>query len=931
MAFAPTGSGGSRALYGIFVRLDASGVVTGATIVNQSMGKIKTTARRAAKSIDGVTKSSKDMQQQAMQASAGLASVGFALAMTGKKVLGLAGHATRSAMGFEAAMSRVKFATKATASDMKMLTGVMMKLGRDTIETPTSAAEAFRQLRTAGLDTKEALNLLPKTIQLVTGAGGLIDMNTAVRASVSAIKKFAGEGVSFQKVMDTMANATRTTALSWENMAPFLNSLRAAPLLMQSSMATMMALGGVMKAGGMQAAQAGEAVSILSQKLIGNSRIISNFMTKKGLKTKDEFMEMNPKLLRRRMISFQQMRVDLFDEAGKIRDINVVLAESLGKYQELLASGGDEEALQGLTGVFGQKAGAMVLMLKKLTEEGVSASDMLSELSSKVDDAAGSLDDAEKSYLRTAEGVERLIKGSKLTIATIFGNSTLKIVERALTAYKKFLNTMLQVTEENPALAKAVMVTTAAFGALAYAAGAAAVVMGAALFWTQVLGPAMLAVGGPAGALKKGFAGLLMVLKSLIIPGLILAGVFVLLLGAFAAWNWIQTSSDGLAKRLKHNFDMIKLVAQGVIEWWNGKGGPNSNMLFEKLEKNGLKDFVVIVLQVKWVVTKLFEGIGKALMIAWKGFVMFFYIVGDVIAKFMEIMGLGFGSAQASDIRVIGDALVAFGSIIGGFLVAKMVIFAAQTLIAIGRVAALGTAGLLASIKMFGLVIAIVAALAAYTALILYMSSKGSEAGASNWEWMDATAIWFNKLALKFKEAGHSVFNYFKEGFSNGWMGWLKWLWGQMRLIWALVKTLFGGTFANVAKVSKEIGLSGRAGTPELATDRIAELATRAREGHDPSGQYEKAKQEAEDDASKRKHLAQFGLTLPSRVDDTFISEHADPRRGSVGSNVGKGNNTMGDVTIIVKGSVTDENAKVMGQSMVEKYFDSDFQTSFQP
>jgi len=910
------------------------------------MDKIKVTARRTARAVGETEQSVKKLQKSAMQASASLATAGFALSFVGKKMMGLTAHATTTAMGFEAAMSRVQFATKATGADMKFLTKEMLDLGLKTIETPTSAAEAFRQLRTAGLDTNEALKLLPMTIQMVTGAGGLIDMNTAVRASVSAIKKFGSESVSFQQVMDTMANATRTTALSWEHMAPFLNSLRAAPLLMQSSMSTMMALGGVMKAGGMQAAQAGESVAILSNKLIGNERIISNFMTKKGLTTKQEFMELDPSELRRRMISFQQMRVDLFDEAGKIRDINVVLAEALGEYQTLLAKGGDKKALEGLTGVFGQKAGAMILMLNKLTTEGKSAKKMMLELSASVADSTGSSKEAEDAYLATAEGIAKLIEGSKLTIATIFGKSTMGIVSKALTVWKEFLNTILSITEANPILTKTLMIVTSALGALATASGLALLGLGGILFFTQVLGPA-LGVGGFAGAITLAFTALKSGLVGLIVPAVWLGVILVGVLAIVGAVSWVTNSSDTMAKRFRHNFRMIKLVVQGVIEWWDGKGGPNSTLLFKTLDKHGLKNIVVSLLQFKGFFTKIFRGIGQTFTFFWGHIKNILGVVAYGFLSLMEVIGLFAQVADPKDISGYTRALEILGNLIGAVLVGYMVNFAAQTAVATTKMLALGTAGLIANVKIFAVAVAIAAAIAGYAYLMSLATDVGDQLGLSLWGWVDAWAVKKAKMGLVITEFGYGVANWFKDGFTNGFSGFLEHAKNQLKALWALVKLALGmGSALNARVKAEQAGLIHRVGTPDLGGDTLARLGAAAASPF--STPQERAAYSDEFDhrvnqgTMRQATLARTGRrTERPAIDewnspDTITRGTPSPALGAAGSMVGGiGGKSAGavveNVNITVNGAVNDENARTLAKTMVQEFFDANFETSYQP
>lgn len=919
MAFAPTGSSGSRALYGIFVRLDASGVVTGATLANQSMGRIKTTARRTARSVDNVSDSMKKLQQQALQASAGLASVGFALAMAGKQVLGLTGHATQAAMGFEVAMARVKFATNATAEELKDLTKVMMDTGLATIETPESAANAFKQLRTAGLDTNEALLLLPKTIQMVTGAGGLMDMDAAVRVSVSAIKKFQHQGVPFSKTMDDIAQATRSTALSWEHMPAFFNSLRDAPMKLKATSAQMLALGGVMKAGGMQAAQAGESVAILANRLISNQSRINAFMIKKKLRTKEEFFEMAPEKLRTRMIMFQKMRIKLFDEAGKMRDLNKILAESIGGFQNILKTKGEEEAMVALHGVFGQKAGAMIMMLKQLTADGTDAATAINKLVKATNDSAGAMRQAEQEYLKTSAGIAKLIEGSKQTIATIFGSSTLGIVSKVLQAYKGFLNAMLKVIEANPALAKTVMVVSFALGALAVAAGVAAVGMAAVLFWSQVLGPALKAVHGLLGAAALGMKSLAAGARFAIIPMLSLVAVFGAIYGLSKAWEWVNSSTHIMAVKLRSYIDSIRLVVQGLVEWWNGKGGPNSMKLFQELDKKGLKNIVGGILQIKWVLEKYFKGL-------WNGAVLvgtiFNYIFGTLIGGALiivaELLAKVFGLFIPSDLRGYASLIEGIGTVIGFIATVALVGYIAQTAIAIVNTTALGIAALSASLKVMAIAVAIALVIVAYGALLQSSAKAGEGLGIIMERWMRGLEMQLAMWHLKLYEIGSDISNWLSDGFMNGWDGFVSWISKQGKVLTTAFKVAIGTASVEDLVAARIAAGQIRTDTPDLANRATAESLVAARKGLDPSGSLKKAFAQEK----QREYLREYYGMEVRRGGDMDKASYDGAHGGTVAvsNKMGGGIKSIGSLNINVVGDTnTREGIEALGEKIMEE------------
>lgn len=784
------GLGGSGLNTQINFRMSTRSVVKTATITNMQLKNMSTTARRTARNLSLVSNSLDTLHTKGVQASASLAGVGFTMFALGRKIAtGFTKQAIDNAADFEVAMERIRFATGATGGELKRLERVMIDLGLKTVETPTSAANAFADLRAAGIKTNEALELLPMTIQMVTGSRGVLGMSEAIRVSVSAITKFKHTGQSFRKTMDDIAQATRETALNWEHMPAFFNALRAAPMKLKATSGEILALGGVMRLGGAQAAEAGQAIGIFTEKMISNSRRLRIFAAKKGM-TEEEFLGMDVKDLPMRLAQFQEFgkSIKMFDEAGKLKPVKTMLVDIL-KQMEHLQSIGDEKALTSLSGAFGDKAGTMVQMLTQLRKNNRSVSESLEELFGKFKKTTGVLKQAEDAFLKTAKGVEKLREGTEQTLLIVFGQTMLPLFDKLSRALLNVMNIFLAFLEKNRMFAKALSYTVTVFGFLAIAAGAAALGLAGVLFYTFMLGPALASVGGIAGAAAMGFAALKASMLPILIVSAGLLALFGLLYLAFAKFDEGSFKNSFFLSRLFGWIKDVKLVVQGLIEWWNGKGGPNSMELFTQLNKRKLTGIVGYILQLKTRLVAIFKGIWKVLSAVGYAIGMMLYIgilmpLGLVIDAF-RAMARAVGT---DDLTNTIDVYRMFGYVLGVVMVLAAGAFAAKLIKMITLTALAAKQMLILKAATLGYAAVAIAYFVVLGIAIMQAIQLGDKFG--NWLAVDMKKK-FREGLIYAKEFGKGFVEHIKKGIAGDWPAMVEWLINQFEYLKVSVLSWF--------------------------------------------------------------------------------------------------------------------------------------------
>ena len=869
MALGFMGTGGSQLVSQINFRIGTKGVVTGANIMKMQLNNIDKTARRTALRLGEVEEKAQSVSKTMTQASAALAGVGFGLLSIGKKIsTSFVQPAIQGASDFEVAMGRIQFATGATGKELQKLEDFMIDLGLKTKETPVSAAHAFADLRSAGMDTAESMELLPMVIQMVTGSRGMLGMDEAIRTTIGAISKFRHLGQPFAKTLDDIAQATRVTALNWQHMPAFINALRDAPKKLKATTSEMLAIGGAMRMGSMQAAESAQAIALFAEKMISNQRKLGAYMEKKGI-TEEQFFQMDPKDLPKRMIQFQKFGVSMFDAAGKTRPLKDVLVETLEKMQSL-GKESDRAQATVMSGAFGSKGTTVLSMLEQLTKQGESFREMVNRLSGDVDNSNGILKQAEEAYLRTTEGLKELKKGTEQTILIIMGKAMLPVFYDVIAVLKFFLDGFLSYLKKNPAVAKALSWTITLLGGLATVLGTVLIGLAAFLMYQGMVVPAVNAAGGSIAFLTKAFAALRTnILRVLIAAGAVVA-IFLLLYLVIKNWSHIRKYFgpviDAFVQRLKD----LWLIAQGVVEWFNG--GEGSIDLYRMLEKRQLLGIVGFIIQVKERLVAVFEGFFTVIGGVFKLAFRIFYGVIWVTGKLLDALGLlpqAFGTSDITNAlsvyRAVGAIFGVLALLVGGLLVNQFLTGASAVAKLTQMIWALGSAATVAQLKIAAVGII-------FLVLLAIALRVGPKVGNAFANMMETITYWFNYFVVlfethgfdAFKKIGEGMVQWIRQGFTNGWEGFKKWFFAQIDFLVVKGMSLFGLKSEEEVNdawkkategVTVDMGVSEKAvedrvlgseyvSRREAQRARIAELAansrnfpiTRQREGWETSG-----------------------------------------------------------------------------------------------
>ena len=124
--------------------------------------------------------------------------------VAGLALTGLAGIAIKSAADFDKAMSSVRAATHASASDMDALRKAALQAGKDTSFSATEAADGITELSKAGVSTSAILGGGLKGA-LDLAAAGQLSVGEAAETAASAMTQFKLQGKDVPHIADLLA------------------------------------------------------------------------------------------------------------------------------------------------------------------------------------------------------------------------------------------------------------------------------------------------------------------------------------------------------------------------------------------------------------------------------------------------------------------------------------------------------------------------------------------------------------------------------------------------------------------------------------------------------------------------------------------------------------------------------------------------------
>ena len=405
-------------------------------------------------------------------------------------VVGLGVAVSKTAMDFEAGMSKVKAISGATGDELKILNDQAMKLGADTVFSASEAAEGMQNLASAGFSVNEVYSAMPGMLSLA--ASGDIEIADAADIASSALRGFGLDATQSGHVADVLAKAAADTNAEVTDMGYSLKYAAAPAHALGLSLEETASAIGTMANAGIKGEQAGTTLRGALTRLVNPSEDAAKTMDK--------------------------LNFSSFDSQGKMKSLSIIIGEFTEKTKNLT----DEQKQQAVANIFGQESMSGMLVLMDQGE------DTLDELTTSFKDSDGAATDMANTMQDNTKGAIEQMKGSLETAGIKLGTVLAPAITEIANDVTDLANKFSELNPETQTMIVKSLTLAAAMGPVLMVSGslissfakitaggrAVASMMGLITTATTGVGTASTVAAGAAGAggvigLGGSFAGLI--------------------------------------------------------------------------------------------------------------------------------------------------------------------------------------------------------------------------------------------------------------------------------------------------------------------------------------------------------------------------------------------------------------------------------------
>ncbi|WP_141432413.1 phage tail tape measure protein [Bacillus sp. 03113] len=214
-----------------------------------------------------------------------LTDIQTAAAGVGAAVVAAIGVSVKTAMDFEAQMSRVKAISGATDDEFKDLENSALSLGATTSKSASEVAVGFEEMAAMGFNANEIISAMPGVIAAAEASGA--DLSKTSQVVASTLNIFSLEASKASKVADILAKTANISAADITDMQYALKYAGPPAAALGISLEELAASIGVMTNAGMEGEQAGTTLRATLLSLLNPSDENSKMMKKMGIAITD--------------------------------------------------------------------------------------------------------------------------------------------------------------------------------------------------------------------------------------------------------------------------------------------------------------------------------------------------------------------------------------------------------------------------------------------------------------------------------------------------------------------------------------------------------------------------------------------------------------------------------------------------------------------
>jgi TP901 family phage tail tape measure protein len=561
------------------------------TDLGTAKGKIEIDSSGARKDIDEFNKSVQGMDKNSQNSSAGVKTIGVAMAGAGAAVAAGFFVAIKKAADFEETLSGIKAVSGATTSQMEDMRKKALQLGADTAFSASDAASAMEELSKAGLGVDDILNGAADATVNLAAAGG-IDLPQAATIAANAMNQFNLSAQDLPHVADLIAGAANASAIDVSDFGASMQQAGATANLVGLSFDDLALAITAMGNAGIKGSDAGTSLKTFMANLQPDTEKTKKLFDDLGLSQDKLITQANP------------LGNAFFDSTGKIKsmaEISGILNGALDGMSEAQKSA----TLQTLFGSDAIRAAAVI------ADTGADGFNNLSASMAGITAA-----DVARTRMDNLNGSIEQFKGSLETVAITVGSMFTPALKDAVDAATNLVNKFGELPEQTQKTAVEIAGVSAALAGVA----------GGAILVAPKVASAAQGISSIAGGITSVVTGLVGLLGPV--------GVVIVIIAAIAAAAiYAYTHFQGFRDVVNAVRDAIVSFAQTAYKWINDNVLPVLQKMWDFFENQILPAvqgfvrgfFAVVSGIVEWItgtfvpaVRNAWEPVKEAALAAWE-------------------------------------------------------------------------------------------------------------------------------------------------------------------------------------------------------------------------------------------------------------------------------------------------------------------------
>ena len=466
------------------------------------------TIDRAKSELDSISRSLNKLTRNTGKASKAMQTLqqnALKLVAVGTTLSAIAFFPVKTAASFEKSMSRVRAVTEGATAQFAELNKTASDLGGRTEFTAKQVADGMTFLGLAGFNASEVMRVMADTVDLA--AAGNIDLSRAADISTNILKGFQLQVEDTSRVLDVMATTATNSNTNINQLGEAMKFAAPVATAAGLSIEQTAAAVGILSNNGIQATLAGTGMRIILASLLSPAK-----------KARDALKRLNVE------IAFNEDgSLNLVTTLKRLRDANLSAADAFAIFQRRGASS------------------ALAL---------VNQIDEFENLTEKNEDAKGSLTEMAGIMRDNLEFATVKLTSALDKLARAFGEPLLAPLKKVALFFADLADRVADFIIDHPMVAKVVLGTIAALGALLLGLGGIGLATSAVTAIWAVAAAGVAAFGGAIAAAVAFIAPAIPII-------LAVAGVVGLLTVAWDIWG---KSSDEVTKKVvKTNSEIKKL------------------------------------------------------------------------------------------------------------------------------------------------------------------------------------------------------------------------------------------------------------------------------------------------------------------------------------------------------------------------------------